>query len=85
MLVVVAVDAEVLPVGAVRRVIARIAVLVVDGEQVSVFMCKLPCTFGTDKAVDLQGCLAVVLFVPVPHNLPLTTAHVYAYRLGAAD
>ncbi len=59
-LVVVAVDAEVLPVRAVGRVVARVSVPVVDGQEVAVLFAELASALGADEAVDSQGLLAVV-------------------------
>ena len=48
----VAVNAEVLPVGAVGRVVAAVAVFVVHREQVPVFMGKFPAALGANHPMD---------------------------------
>ena len=58
--VVVAIHTEVLPVGAVRRVVPAIAVFMVHGEEIPVFYFKLPPALGTDETVYLQGLFPVI-------------------------
>lgn len=53
MLVVMAVDTEIFPVGAVRRVVQVISVLMVYCKKVSRFLVELPATSGTDEAMYL--------------------------------
>jgi hypothetical protein len=53
-LVFVAVDAEILPVGAVRGVIPGIPVLVVHRQKLPVAMGKFPPAFGANQPVDSQ-------------------------------
>jgi hypothetical protein len=60
MLVFVAIDAEVLPVGAIRGIILGIPILVVHRQQLAVFMSKFPPALGADHPVNLQGALPVV-------------------------
>jgi hypothetical protein len=60
-LVLVAVDAEVLPVRAVGRVVVMIAVPVVNGEKVPVLFLELPSALGTDEPVNSQGLCAVAV------------------------
>src|SRR5262249_59905619 len=60
-LVVVAVDAEVLPVAAVGRVVVVVAVLVVHGEEVQVGALELARTLGADPAVEGERALAIAL------------------------
>src|SRR6185369_2458017 len=60
MYVIVAMAAEVLPVGAVRRIIMMVAVLVMDSEKMSGRLVELAGAAGADQAVHLQGLLAVV-------------------------
>jgi len=55
----VAVDAEILPVAAVRWIVLVMAVLVVHGEQVQAGRVKLPRTLGSDPAVEGERALAV--------------------------
>ena len=52
-LIFMAIDAEVFPVRAVRRIIVAVAVLVVDCKEVPVLLFELPAAFGADQAVDL--------------------------------
>ena len=54
MLVVMTIDTEVLPVGAVRRVVAAIAVFMVHGEELPVLKIKFPPAFGANETVYLQ-------------------------------
>jgi len=54
-----AVDAEIFPVGAVRRVIAWIAVFMVHRKKMPIFEIKLSAAFGADKAMNFQGLLPV--------------------------
>jgi hypothetical protein len=61
-LILVAIQAKIFPVGAVRRIIPGIAVLVVHREQLPVFMVKFSPTFGADHPVYLEGALPVVAF-----------------------
>ena len=49
---VVAVDAEILPVGTIGRIVVVITVFMVNGEEMSVLLIKLPRALGADKAVD---------------------------------
>ena len=58
-LVLVAVDAEVLPVAAIGRVVAVIAVLVMDGEQVQVRRVEFARALRTDPAMQRQRALAI--------------------------
>jgi hypothetical protein len=58
-LVFVAVEAEILPVGAVRGIIPGIPILVVHRKLVPVFVRKLPLALGADHPVDFQGLLPV--------------------------
>jgi len=51
-LVPVAVDAEVLPVAAVGRVVVAVAVLSVDGQQVEIRAVELARALGADPAVE---------------------------------
>src|SRR5262249_19848533 len=60
-LVVVAVDAEVLPVAAVGRVVVMVTVAVVDGEQVQVRALELARALGADPAVQGERALAITL------------------------
>lgn len=55
-----AIDAEVLPVGAVGRIVPVVAVFMMHCEEAPVFGIKLPPAFGAYQAVDLQGLLSVI-------------------------
>lgn len=59
MLIFMAIDAEVLPVRSIGRIVVVVAVPVVDCQEVPVFLFKLTAAFCTDQAVDLKGLLAV--------------------------
>ena len=48
-----AMDTEVFPVRAVRRIVVAVAVLVVDSKDVPVLFFELPAAFGADQAMDL--------------------------------
>ena len=60
MLVVMAVNTEILPVGAVRWVVAAIAVFMVHSKEIPVFGFKLSPAFGADQAMDFQGLFPVI-------------------------
>src|ERR1041384_5416246 len=64
-LVLVAVDAEVLPVAPVGRVVVVVAVPMVDRQQVEVRAVELPGALGADPAVECEGTLPIAL-VPGP-------------------
>ena len=55
-----AIDAEVFPVGAVRRIVPVVAVFMMHCEEAPVFEIELPPAFGAYQAVALQGLLSVV-------------------------
>ncbi len=61
-LIIVAIDAEVLPVRAVRRVVVGVPVFVVHGQEVPVLEVELTTALRTDEAVNLQGLLPVAPF-----------------------
>ena len=65
-LVVVAIDAEILPVAAVGRIVVVIAVLVVHREQVEVARLELAAAPGADRPVQGERPLAV----PLPPRAP---------------
>jgi hypothetical protein len=52
--VIMAVGAEVLPVGAIRRVVVVVTVPMVDGEQMGVALIELPGAPGTDETVQAE-------------------------------
>ena len=71
MLVVVAVDAQQLPVAAVGRIVTVIMVFVMDRQLVQFFAGKLPAAFCADPWEKLQRLISVIfffhsLFVHVP-------------------
>jgi hypothetical protein len=53
-LILMAVNTQIFPVRTIRGIIPVIAVFMVYGQQMPVFVSKLPSTFGTDKSVDLK-------------------------------
>ena len=55
-----AIDAEILPVRAVRRIVLVVAVFMMHCEEVPVFEIELPSAFGAYQAVDFQGLLPVI-------------------------
>ena len=54
MFIIMAVDTEVFPVGTIRRVVVVIAVFVVNGEEVSVFIVKFTGALGADQTVNTE-------------------------------
>jgi hypothetical protein len=60
MLVLVAVNAKILPIGAVRRIVPGIAILVVHGQQLPIFMSEFSAAPGADHPVDLERLLPVI-------------------------
>lgn len=60
MFIVVAVDAQIFPVRTIRGVILRVSIFVVDRQEVSVFIAKLSCTFGTDESVNFERLFSVI-------------------------
>jgi hypothetical protein len=65
-LIVMAIDAEVLPVAAIGRIVIMVVVLVVHGEPVQILPCEMSPTPGTNPRVDFQGLLPVTLFPLFP-------------------
>ena len=59
MLLIMAVDTEIFPVGAVRRIIVVIAVFMVNGEEMSVSIVKFPGALGADKTVNAERLFSV--------------------------
>jgi hypothetical protein len=49
-----AVNAQVLPVAAIRRVVLMVMVLVMDGKQVKILDGEFPATAGTNPGMDSQ-------------------------------
>src|SRR5690242_7873455 len=60
-LVLVTVDAEILPVAAVGRVVLVVPVLVMDGEEMEVRAIELPRALGADPPVQRERAFAVAL------------------------
>jgi hypothetical protein len=59
-LVLVTIDAEILPVGTIRRVIPVVAVFMMNGQELAVLIVELSSALGTDEAVDFNGLLPVI-------------------------
>ena len=66
-----AVDAEVLPIRAVGRVVVVIAVSMMDGQQMQSVGFELAGAFGADPAVDGERALAVGLRARACQSAPL--------------
>jgi hypothetical protein len=60
MLVVVAINAEVLPVRAISWVVPAVPVFMVYSKKIPVFEVKLSPAFGADQAMDFQGLFPVI-------------------------
>ena len=60
-LVVVAIDAEVLPVAAVRRVVFMVVVFVMDRQEMEILDGEFPAAAGADPGMNSQGLLSVAL------------------------
>ena len=63
MLVFMAVNAEILPVAPVGGIIGRIAVFVMNGQQLQSGAIELAAAFGADPAMDGKGACAIVLLL----------------------
>ena len=59
-LIIMAIDTKVLPVGAVCRVVLVIAVFVMHCEQMTVLGVEFSAAFGADEAMDFQGLFPVI-------------------------
>ena len=59
MFLIMAVDTEIFPVGAVRRIIVVVAVFMVNGEEVSVRIIKFTGALGADETVDTERLFSV--------------------------
>jgi hypothetical protein len=68
-----AIDAEIFPVGAVGGIIAGVPVLVVHGQQLPVPLGEFPAALGADQAVNLQGAFPIVALW-IFHG-PITAPH----------
>jgi hypothetical protein len=58
--VIVAVNAEVFPVGAIGRIIQMISIFVVDGQEMSRLFIELPPAFGTDQTMYLERAFSII-------------------------
>jgi hypothetical protein len=73
-LIVMAIDAEIFPIGSVGRIVEVVSVFMVDREEVSVRVVKLPPAFGADQAVDFERTLSIIVsrnsgFLKFPEHL----------------
>jgi len=59
-LVIVTINAQILPVGAIRRIVHAIAVFVMYGKEIPVLGFKLSPALGADKTVDPEGLFPVI-------------------------
>ena len=59
MLLIMAVDTEVFPVGTIRGIVVVIAVSMVDSEEVSVSIIKFTGALGADETVNAERLLSV--------------------------
>ena len=84
MLVLVAVDAEVLPVAAVRGIVVVVAVLVVDGQQVEGRAVELARAPGADPPMQREGALAVALLPGAGLGIRLADQGIDVGRLTGA-
>jgi len=57
---VVAVNTEVFPVGAVRRVIQMIPIFMVDGKKVACLVIEFSAAFDAEEAMDFEGTFSVI-------------------------
>ena len=60
MLIVVAVNAQVLPVRSIGRVVQVISVFVVNGQEVPGLFIKFSSALGTDQTMDFEGPFSIV-------------------------
>ena len=64
--IVVTIDAQKLPIAAIRRVIVMIVVAVVDGELHNVIAGEFPSATSANPWIELERLLAVALFARLP-------------------
>jgi hypothetical protein len=64
--IVVAIEAEIFPVAAVRGVVVMVVISVVHGEQMQVLTSKLAPATGTNPGVEFEGLLPVSFFPLMP-------------------
>lgn len=60
MFVFMAMDAEIFPVGAVRRIVPVVAIFMMDCEKMLVFEIEFSPAFGAYQSVDFQRLLSVI-------------------------
>ena len=60
MFILVTVDTEIFPVGAIRRIVQVVSVLVMNRQKVSVLVVKLSTALPADQAVNLERTFPVV-------------------------
>jgi hypothetical protein len=60
-LIIVAVDTEILPVGAIRRIILGIPILVMHRQELTGFVIELSPALGANHPVYLQGALPIAI------------------------
>ena len=63
MLVVMAIDAQILPVRPIPRIVPVVAILVVHGKEVEIVLFELTPAFGAYPPVQLQGIHPVIFHV----------------------
>jgi hypothetical protein len=81
--VIMAIDAEVFPVRAVRRIVFGIPILVMYGEKMAVFLVELTCTFRTNEPVNPQRLFPVALFCVRSHLTQQFIHRFCAFHLAA--
>jgi len=59
-LIFMAVNTQIFPVRPIRRIISVIAIFMVYGQQMPVFVTKLPTTLGTYKSVNLKRLFPII-------------------------
>jgi hypothetical protein len=73
MFIIVAISAEVFPIAAIRRVVPRVAVLVVDGEEMEVLPLELPPALCAYPSMERKGALPISGLLAGPcvlHEVP---------------
>jgi hypothetical protein len=60
-LVFVTIDAEIFPIGAVRWIIPGIAILMMDGQKLTVLIGKFSAALGANHAVEFQGTFSIIV------------------------
>jgi len=84
MLIIMAIDAKVFPVGTVGRIIPAVAIFMVHGKKVFIFIVKLSGALGTYEPVKFEGCLTVTVFLHLPSifdpAIPSGQGHYYIFH-----